>query len=150
MIRRLLPDRVSASDASTRRVGRLGEAAAAEHVRALGLRVLKANVRSRIGEADLVCLTEDRATLVIVEVKSRVAHAAAGERRPEAQITAAKKRKLRAVARSIEKKFATRLGTTRLRIDVAAVRFEPGPKPLGKNSPSDPEIRYYERAVGDA
>jgi len=51
------------------RLGRLGEAAAAEELGRLGYRILQRNFRCRGGEADIVA--EHGAVLVFVEVKTR-------------------------------------------------------------------------------
>lgn len=145
MIARLLGP-PPADRADTRAVGRAGERVAARALRKKSFRILRRNVRSRVGEADLVAVAPDRKTLVVVEVKARVMRSGQGEdRRPEAQITAAKKRKLAAVARTIAAGAGMRGAP--LRIDVVAVEFAPGAKALGRNGAGDPVVRHYERAV---
>jgi Holliday junction resolvase-like predicted endonuclease len=81
-----------------------------------------------MGEADLVCLSPDRSTLVIVEVKARrIDGAAADHYPPEAAITIRKRRKLLHVAAAT----ASRLnwGDRSLRIDVVAVEMPVAGKP---------------------
>lgn len=79
-------------------VGGLGEREAGRHLRRKGFRVLGRNVRVGVGEADLVCLDPDGRTIVIVEVKTRIAGDGPP---PEASVTAHKQRKLRQVARAV-------------------------------------------------
>ncbi len=50
-------------------LGRVGETAAARHLRRLGFRILETGYRTRAGEIDLVA--EEAGTVVFVEVKSR-------------------------------------------------------------------------------
>ncbi|HXD54631.1 MAG TPA: YraN family protein [Solirubrobacteraceae bacterium] len=58
--------------------GRLGEDAAAEHLRRLGLEILGRNVRTAAGEIDLIAA--DRATIAFVEVKTTRARGSRHER----------------------------------------------------------------------
>jgi putative endonuclease len=53
---------------SNRRLGLTGEDRAAEHLQRLGFEVIARNVRSRLGEIDLVAYGRD--TIVFVEVKT--------------------------------------------------------------------------------
>lgn len=53
----------------THPVGQLGEAAAARFLESRGFRILARNLRSRLGEIDLIA--RDGGTLVFVEVKAR-------------------------------------------------------------------------------
>ena len=53
-----------------RDTGNYGEYLAARFLRRHGYRVLGQNLRTRFGEVDLVALSPDRGTLVIVEVKT--------------------------------------------------------------------------------
>jgi len=59
---------------SREELGALGERHAARYLRARGLRLLDANVRTRLGEIDLVA--RDAGTLVFVEVRTRTEGAA--------------------------------------------------------------------------
>lgn len=139
----------------TRALGAAGERAAARHLRQQGYRVVARNLHVPAGEADLVCLAPDRATLVIVEVKTRrappngSARAAGpataapqrGQIPPEANIDARKRAKLVAVARGVlasRRMGAHAAGPRAARIDVIAVDWhEAGPH----------EIRHYIDAV---
>jgi putative endonuclease len=118
-------------------VGARGERAAAAHLRAAGYKVLHRNLRVGVGEADLVCRSPDRCTLVIVEVKAREL-GEGGELNfpPEANITAHKRRQLLRVAHAA----AIRLGwrDKPLRIDVVGVELRPGVPPT---------IRHHVSAV---
>lgn len=108
------------------RLGRRGEKHAAKLLRRAGYRVLGRNVRVQVGEADIVCVDPDGATIVIVEVKTRWPGAAGSEQgaaiAPEASIHAHKRRTLLAVARSL----ATSNGWhgRPIRIDVIAVEWQ--------------------------
>src|SRR5947209_7314149 len=70
------------------RIGRRGEEAAAEQLKAAGYRILARNYRCPSGEIDLVA--EERGVLVFVEVKTR-SSAAYGS--PRDAVTPAKRRK---------------------------------------------------------
>jgi len=99
--------------------GRRGERLAAKHLKRAHYRVLARNLRTPVGEADLVCLAPDRRTLVVVEVKTRVGADAPA---PEDSITAHKRRKLVQVARSIADRRGVRGAP--IRIDVVAVELD--------------------------
>jgi putative endonuclease len=58
------------SEDRRRTLGRLGEQAAASHLKRLGFSVLERNVRTRHGEIDLIAF--DGHTLVFAEVKARL------------------------------------------------------------------------------
>ena len=94
-------------------VWRSGERAAAAHYRSLGFRLVARNWRCRLGELDLIVERGD--VLVFFEVKAR-ASAAAG---PYEAVTAAKQRKLRALAEAFL--AATRRRPRDCRFDVASV-----------------------------
>jgi putative endonuclease len=122
-------------------LGPRGEREAARCLERKGYRVLDRNVRVPVGEADLLCLTPDGRTLVVVEVKAR--RLAAGEtpgqraaRRPEDAITRRKQLKLARVTESV----AHRRGWSArpVRIDVVAVEFP---------AKGRPQTRHYENAV---
>ena len=69
--------------------GELGELAAKEHLRQLGLKFLLANYRSERGEVDLIFRDQD--CLVFIEVKTRSSEAWT---RPAAAVNARKRRLL--------------------------------------------------------
>lgn len=81
------------SDAAHLRAGRWAEDAAAEYLAQQGLRLLRRNYRSRLGEIDLIMA--DGETLVFVEVRFRRAdrYGAGFE-----TVTRAKQRKLQSTA----------------------------------------------------
>lgn len=119
-------------------LGPKGERIAARYLARKGYKLLTRNEHVPVGEADLVCLAPDKNTIVIVEVKSRRALPGdqLGDRRPEAQINAHKKRKLIQVAESLANRHNWR--DRPLRIDVVAVEIPDKGKPV---------IRHYESAV---
>lgn len=130
--------RLGSGRTEAQRLGAKGESAAARFLKRSGYRVLARNLRLSFGEADLVCLAPDRETIVIVEVKTRLA--TPGMIAPEVNITPQKQRKLAAIARRIAKDNAW---TQRpLRIDAVAVEW-----PLGQGSPV---IRHHAGAIGQA
>lgn len=82
--------------------GRQGEREAARHLRRAGYRLVGRNLRSRLGEIDLLAMAPDGRTVVFVEVKSRRMDTAAGPAdttlRPEVHVNEAKRRKIVALA----------------------------------------------------
>jgi putative endonuclease len=133
--------RARAGEPATRALGRRGERAAARYLRKRGYRILERNVRSRLGEIDLLVTDPDDRTLVVVEVKTRAAPEgdvpdARDPGRPERNITAHKRRKLLALARDL----ARRRGWEGIpmRIDVVAVECPARGKPV---------IRHHAGAV---
>jgi putative endonuclease len=74
-------------------VGREGEAAAADHLIALGFRIERRNLRTPDGEIDIVAREGD--TLVFVEVKSRTTRTYGNAL---GAVDARKRRRIRAVA----------------------------------------------------
>ena len=73
-------------------MGQAGEAAALNHLKELGFRVLARDWRSRIGQIDIVA--EDGDTVVLVEVKARRGTTFG---LPEEAVDTRKRRKLRAL-----------------------------------------------------
>jgi putative endonuclease len=71
------------------RTGRRGEEAAAEHLEAIGCRILARNYRCRQGEIDLIA--DDHGVLVFVEVKTRSPSSYGA---PRDAVTPAKRRKV--------------------------------------------------------
>lgn len=120
-------------------LGPMGERAAMRHLRAKGYRKLGANVRTGVGEIDLIALAPDRRTIVFVEVKAKrvASDFERGAPPPEASVHAKKRGKLRLLANQVARE---RGWTDRpLRIDVVAVDAHEG----GRKT-----IRHYENAVG--
>ena len=100
--------------------------------------MLARNARTSFGEVDILVEAPDRRTIVVVEVKTRTARAGESDRRPEAQITPKKSKKLirllDALVRSNGWEDRPR------RIDVVAIDW---PTTRG----GKPVIRHYENAV---
>lgn len=122
-----------------RALGAAGERLAARRLRRAGHKVLARNQCTARGEIDLITLAPDRRTIVIVEVKTRLAPAArtgSSQVAPEAAITRHKARKLLALA---EAEIASgRWRGHPIRIDVVAVDWNP------KGSH---DLRHYENAI---
>jgi putative endonuclease len=100
-------------------VGRLGEDAAATHLEAKGLRVLKCNVVLGRLELDLVC--EDADTLVFVEVKTRAEGSLAS---PADGLTTQKRSRLQRAAQSYLSRYD--LWHRPCRFDLVSVLFRAG------------------------
>jgi putative endonuclease len=106
-----------------------GEAAAREHLEALGYRILARNYRCRYGEIDLIA--DDQGVIVFVEVKTR---SPSSYGTPRDAVTPAKRRKLARTASHymlahLENECAYRADIIEvglLRGAVAAVRHLPG------------------------
>lgn len=103
--------------AGQKSLGRRGEDEAASALTRRGLIIVDRNVRSRLGEIDLVA--RDGQTLVFVEVKSR---RGSGGDPPEAAVTPEKRRRLTRLALGYLK--MKRLGDVPCRFDVVAVTFD--------------------------
>ena len=110
------PDRRAAARARAE-LARRGEAAAADHLREQGYRILAANLRVGDDEADLLALAPTGA-LVVVEVKTR-----AGPWHPEDRVDQVKRHRLvrLATALSREPAWSDRM----LQFDVVAVEAPP-------------------------
>ena len=122
----------------SRSVWTRGEDAAAKLMKQHGYRLLARNLRLGMGEIDLLCLDTKADCVVVVEVKARVRNSSATPN-PEANITAAKQRKLRSLAKAISARDDCK--GKGIRIDVVAVEFAPNEsKPIA--------IRHYQNAVG--
>jgi putative endonuclease len=103
----------------TRALGQAGERAAARFLERRGLLILARNLRSRLGEIDL--LARDGPTLVFVEVKAR--RGASGDP-PEAAVDARKRIRLTRLA--LGYLAARRLGERPCRFDVVGVSLDEG------------------------
>ena len=115
--------------------GREGERLAAAYLVSRGFRILERNVRLPMGEADIVALDPDGFTRVVVEVKARERTPGqsrrSAESSPERNITAAKRRTLRAITHHLGAANhwpASRIDViaVELRGDQAQVRHHPG------------------------
>lgn len=120
-------------------LGAHGERLAEKHLKSKGFSVLGRNLRTDVGEVDLLCLDPDRRTVVVVEVKTR--SLAEGEAElflpPEASITARKRRTLQKLLHTLA---AANGWTDRpMRIDVVAIEWPQG---------SEPKVRHHAGAVG--
>ena len=110
------------------KVGRLGEALAAEHLERLGFAVLARNARTSAGEIDLVAL-DGRAlgrALVFVEVKTRVCatHAAARETPLSGLRHSQRLRLRRAAATWLREQGGQRPAAALLRFDAVGVLLD--------------------------
>jgi putative endonuclease len=101
----------------TRALGQKGEEAAARFLERRGLVILDRNLRSRLGEIDL--LARDRSTLVFVEVKTR--RGRSGDP-PEAAVDARKRARLGRLA--LGYLAARRLSERPCRFDVVGVTLD--------------------------
>ena len=105
---------------STSDLGKRGEMIAAARLQRSGYRVVAKNVRTRIGEIDLICEAPDKKTVVVVEVKTRKREE--GDRpHAEASITRRKGAKLAALTRWMRR--ANGWEDRPVRIDVVSVEM---------------------------
>lgn len=119
-----------------RDLGRRGERLASVHLKHAGYRVLARNVRTTLGEIDLIARAPDRVTIVFVEVKTRSACSGTPTPPPEASVTARKRRKLLTLARQYAHRHG--LSDRPLRIDVVAIDWP---------AAGAPAVRHYIDAV---
>jgi putative endonuclease len=125
-------DRRRATRPDTRRIGREGEEVAARYLARRGFTIVARNLRSQLGELDLVA--EDGATLVFVEVKARRGPADVG---PQAAVDGRKRARLVRLALG----YLGRPGVRRerqCRFDVVAVSWPPSGGP--------PRVEHFEGA----
>ncbi len=97
----------------TQKTGRRGEEEAVKFLRNKGYQIVERNVRSGLGELDIVC--RFKSELIFVEVKAKVGEIWGS---PEEMVNQRKLNKLRLLAENYQKGFK---GTRR--IDVVAVVF---------------------------
>jgi len=117
-------DRPVAADLPPRQqVGAAGEAIAAAHLEANGLRVIARGWRCRLGQLDIIC--EDAGVLVAVEVKARRGD---GFGVPQEAVDARKRAKLRSLLEAY--RLASGRRDQPCRIDVVAVRLDLDLRPL--------------------
>lgn len=111
--------------------GELGERLAERHLQSQGYKRIARNLRSRLGEIDLLMLAPDKRTLVFVEVKTAEANRRSAVR-PELRVGRHKQRKIAQLAAKLiaKHKFTDRP----IRFDIVGVD-------LHKNRQAD--IRHY-------
>jgi putative endonuclease len=104
-------------------VGRRGEDVAAQYLRGLGYRIVGRRERVLRGDIDIVAL--DGRTVVFVEVRSRTdtAHG-----HPAETVGRVKQRRISELAAAYLRRH--KLEDCSVRIDVVAVTFPPGEKPV--------------------
>lgn len=96
----------------------MGEDLAADHVRALGWRILDRNWRTRQGELDL--LAAEGTTLVVVEVKTRASRVFGD---PVAAVTPRKLARMQRLARMWLTEHGH--GWAQIRFDVISIQLDP-------------------------
>ncbi len=99
-------------------LGRRGEEAASRLLESKGWRILGRDLRTRVGEVDLLAL--DGETLVVVEVKTRSGESFGA---PEEAVDARRLARLRRAAEALA--LARGLSERPIRIDVVAVHARP-------------------------
>jgi putative endonuclease len=100
-------------------LGAWGEKQARKHLKRNGYRILARNLRTRLGEIDIVAEAPDRRTVVVVEVKTILADEVASAYRPERKVNRQKRRKLTRLADQLIRKY--RLQDRPVRFDVIAI-----------------------------
>lgn len=111
--------------------GARGERAAEDFLKQNNYRVIARNLSNRFGEIDLIALTPDGNTVVIIEVKT----AEDPHAMPELRVNKTKQHKLTALAAQIVRRY--KLRDKPIRFDVIAVNLPPDAEPV---------IRHYQAA----
>jgi putative endonuclease len=119
---------------ASQRLGRWGEALAADYLSRLGYQILECNARTRYGEIDLVARAPDRATIVFIEVKTR---RSASLGLPEISVTARKRAHLLAAIQAYCQEHPE--AGENCRLDVIAIQRLP--------DQPEPQILHFENAV---
>ncbi len=121
-----------------------GERIAARYLKRQGYRILARNLRSRVGEIDILAQapSPDERTVVVVEVKSGVVDDDPLKRttRPEQHVNPAKQRKLSALATQLSRKRG--LNNRPMRFDVLAVELPPSGDPIIRHHPAAFEATF--------
>ncbi len=102
---------------SRRRIGARAEAAAARYLKRRGYHILQRNLRTRLGEIDIVATDGD--WLVVVEVRSRREDSPVS---PRETLTRQKRRKLRALTEQLRKQY--QLADRPVRVDLVEVTLD--------------------------
>ncbi len=116
-LRRLWARLWDSTPLSRRRMGARAEAAAARYLKRQGYRILQRNLRTRLGEIDIVAT--DGNWLVVVEVRSRREDSPVS---PRETLTRNKRRKLRALTEQLRKRH--RLVDKPVRVDLVEVTLD--------------------------
>lgn len=130
-------ERFRGGGAGRQALGARGERVAARHLRRQGYRILGRNLRSRLGEIDIVARDPRDKAVVIVEVKT----GRSDDPSPEVHVNRHKKRKLTVLADQIIRRH--HLQDQPIRFDVIAVVWPDDTKP-----PS--VVRHHENAFDAA
>lgn len=107
-------------------IGWRGEWVARRYLKRRSYRILAANLRSRMGEIDILCEAPDGRTLVVVEVKTRWISATGGRGQgllPEIRVGAEKQKKLSVLAALLLRR--ERWKNRPVRFDVIGVDLRP-------------------------
>src|SRR5687768_1103798 len=107
-------------------LGARGERIAARHLRRAGYRVLGCNLRTRLGEIDLLAEDPDGREIVVVEVKTGAS--TDPELRPELHVNRDKQRKLASLAAQLAARRG--MGDRPIRFDVIGVDLPPRGPPV--------------------
>jgi len=119
-----------------RSTGAQGERAAAKYLKQHKYRILARNLRSRMGEIDILAQAPDRHTIVVVEVKTRkIEDVFMDSILPEEHVNRDKQRKLAALASQLVNRY--HLDDRPIRFDVIGVDLVATGKPV---------IRHHEAA----
>ncbi|MAE60206.1 MAG: YraN family protein [Planctomycetaceae bacterium] len=116
-----------------RTLGARGERAAVRHLRRNGYQILARNLRTKLGEIDVIARDRRDRCVVIVEVKT----GRGDDPPPEAHVNHHKQRKITMLAKQLIKQH--RLENQRVRFDVIAVVWREGDR-----QPRD--LRHHEHA----
>lgn len=119
--------------------GSQGEQLACGHLQKQGCHLLARNVRTRRGEIDILALSPDRQTVLVVEVKTSQ-HQPTSTRRPEHRVDARKQQRLLAASVQVLKQYHQ--VDKPVRFDVIAVELVEHGKPIIRHSPGAFESRY--------
>ena len=96
-------------------LGARGEKAACRYLRRSGYKILARNLRSRLGELDIIVEDKRDRSIAIIEVKATVSE----DPPPEVHVNRRKQQKISALAGSFVRRY--RLQNRRIRFDVVAV-----------------------------
>ncbi|QQE13132.1 YraN family protein [Planctomycetota bacterium] len=131
---------ITGRDTHIHTVGYRGETAATRFLRKNNYRIIRRNLKLRLGEVDILARDPDGSTIVLIEVKSTISNDPDAIP-PESHITSEKQEKLITLASVIQKKFNLQLHP--IRIDVITVT-------LPEKITASPTINHYKDAIQTA